>query len=69
LASACSEAAFTTRIMKRVRSNEGLAYSAAPKVDYPGHFQACFESKNATVALATKIILDLIEGVRTEPVT
>ena len=64
---------FTSRIMQQVRSNEGLAYSAAsaivPKVDYPGQFQARFESKNATVALATKIILDLIEGVRTEPVT
>ena len=64
---------FTSRIMQQVRSNEGLAYSAAsglaPKVDYPGQFQARFESKNATVALATKIILDLVEGVRTEPVT
>ena len=54
---------FTSRIMQQVRSNEGLAYSAAsavaPKVDYPGQFQARFESKNATVALATKILLDL----------
>ena len=64
---------FTSRIMQQVRSNEGLAYSAAsavaPKVWYPGQFQARFESKNATVALATKIVLDLVEGVRTEPVT
>jgi len=64
---------FTSRIMQQVRSNEGLAYSAGsavvPKVRYPGQFRAAFESKNATVALATKIILDLIEGVREEPVT
>jgi zinc protease len=59
--------------MQQVRSNEGLAYSAAsavvPKVYYPGQFQARFESKNPTVALATKIILDLVEGVREEPVS
>jgi zinc protease len=64
---------FTSRIMQEVRSNEGLAYSAAsavaPKVYYPGQFQARFESKNPTVALATKIILDLVEGVREEPVS
>ena len=64
---------FTSRIMQQVRSNEGLAYSAAsavvPKVDYPGQFQARFESKNATVALATKIILDLVEGVRDDLVS
>ncbi|MFM8578397.1 MAG: M16 family metallopeptidase, partial [Planctomycetaceae bacterium] len=55
---------FTSRIMQQVRSNEGLAYSAAsriaPKVDYPGEFRAGFESKNPTVALATKIVLDQI---------
>jgi len=64
---------FTSRIMQQVRSNEGLAYSAGsavvPKVWYPGQFRASFESKNATVALATKIILDLVEGVRDEPVS
>jgi len=64
---------FTSRIMQQVRSNEGLAYSAAsavaPKVNYPGQFQARFESKNATVALATKIILDLVEGVRDDLVS
>jgi predicted Zn-dependent peptidase len=64
---------FTSRIMQQVRSNEGLAYSAAsavaPKVSYPGQFQARFESKNPTVALATKIIVDLIGQVRDEPVT
>jgi len=64
---------FTSRLMQKVRSNEGLAYSVrsaiAPKVDYPGDFRAGFESKNATVALATKIVLDEIRKVRDELVT
>ena len=64
---------FTSRIMRSVRSNEGLAYSAAsrlsPRVDYPGEFRAGFESKNPTVALAIKIILQQIADVRDELVT
>ena len=64
---------FTSRLMQKVRSNEGLAYSVRsalqPKVDYPGDFKAGFESKNATVALATKIVLDEIKGVRDGLVT
>ena len=64
---------FTSRLMQKVRSNEGLAYSVrsslAPKVDYPGEFRAGFESKSATVALATKIVLDEIATVRKELVT
>jgi zinc protease len=64
---------FTSRLMQQVRSNEGLAYSVrsalAPKVTYPGDFRAGFESKNATVALATKIVLEQIRKIRAEPVT
>lgn len=64
---------FTSRIMRSVRSNEGLAYSASsrlsPRVDYPGEFRAGFESKNPTVALAIKIILQQIDDVRNELVT
>jgi zinc protease len=64
---------FTSRLMQKVRSNEGLAYSVRsmlqPKVDYPGDFKAGFESKNATVALATKIVLGEIAAVRDELVT
>ncbi|MEI7431026.1 MAG: insulinase family protein, partial [Betaproteobacteria bacterium] len=51
---------FTSRLMQQVRSNEGLAYSVrstlSPRVAYPGDFRAGFESKNPTVALATKIV-------------
>jgi zinc protease len=64
---------FTSRLMQKVRSNEGLAYSVrsvlAPRVAYPGDFRAGFESKNATVALATKIVRDEIRRLREEPVT
>lgn len=64
---------FTSRITKRVRSDEGLAYSAGsafiPKVHYPGEFRALFQSKNPTVALSTKIILEEVERIRSEPVT
>jgi zinc protease len=64
---------FTSRLMQQVRSNEGLAYSVrsslAPRVAYPGDFRAGFESKNATVALATKIVLEQIRLMRDELVT
>ncbi|MFQ5654196.1 MAG: M16 family metallopeptidase, partial [Planctomycetota bacterium] len=63
---------FTSRITNRVRSDEGLAYSAGsslrPRYSYPGEFRAYFQSKNRTVALATKIILDEIDKVRTSEV-
>ncbi|HEU5091570.1 MAG TPA: pitrilysin family protein, partial [Nitrospira sp.] len=45
---------FTSRIMSRVRSDEGLAYSAGSNygfgVYYDGVFQASFQSKSPTVA-------------------
>lgn len=63
---------FTSRLMQKIRSNEGLAYSVRstiqPRVTYPGLFVASFESKNATVALATKIVMDEIRRMREEPV-
>lgn len=64
---------FTSRITNRVRSDEGLAYAASsfirPSVYYPGVFAAFFQSKNRTVALATKIIFEEIDRIRTEPIT
>jgi zinc protease len=64
---------FTSRLMQQVRSNEGLAYSVrstvTPRVNYPGDFRAGFESKNATVALATKIVREEMRKVREELVT
>ena len=52
---------FTSRIMSRVRSDEGLAYSAYSSfpggVYYPLTFTAAFQSKSRTVAYATSIVL------------
>jgi predicted Zn-dependent peptidase len=66
-------AGFTSRIVSRVRSDEGLAYSAgssfSPNVYYPGEWRASFQSKNRTVALAIAIILEEVERIRNEPVS
>lgn len=63
---------FTSRIMRRVRSDEGLAYDAGaaliPGVYFPGEFQASFQSKSLSVAYATKLIFEEIEKIRTAPV-
>ena len=64
---------FTSRITNRVRSDEGLAYSAGSSFSagdyYPGAFRAFFQSKSATCAEAAQIILDEIEQIRKEGVS
>jgi predicted Zn-dependent peptidase len=64
---------FTSRITSRVRSDEGLAYSAGSSfglgVYYPGTFRAVFQSKSSTVAQAAAIVLEEIERIRTTPVS
>jgi zinc protease len=66
-------AGFTSRIMSRVRSDEGLAYSAwsdyGMGVYYPGTFRAAFQSKSATTAQAIQIVLDEINHIRTQKVS
>ena len=61
---------FTSRIMNRVRSDEGLAYSAGSTyvagIYYEGLFRAYFQSKSSTTAQATQIVLDEIERIRKE---
>jgi zinc protease len=63
----------TSRIMSRVRTDEGLAYSAgssySPGVYYEGQFRAAFQSKSATASRAAQIILDEIERMRKEKVS
>jgi len=62
---------FTSRITQRIRSDEGLAYDASSSLSFdslgPGSFTVSFQSKNATVALATKIALEEIARIRSEP--
>lgn len=64
---------FTSRIMNRVRSDEGLAYSAFSSfqggVYYPGIFFAGFQSKSRTVTYATSIVLEEIKRIAAEQVT
>lgn len=64
---------FTSRIMNRVRSDEGLAYSAfshiAPGTYYPGLTMAGFQSKSRTVAYATSIVIEEMKRIAAEAVT
>jgi zinc protease len=63
---------FTAWMMQRVRSDEGLAYSAYANYEinntYAGVFRAFFQSKSATCARAVQLTLELIERLRTQPV-
>ena len=63
---------FSARLLTRIRSDEGLAYSASSNfgvgIYYPGVFQAAFQSRSETVARATAIVLEEIERIRSEPV-
>ncbi len=64
---------FTSRIMVRVRSDEGLAYSAysrfQPGTYYPGTFRAQFQSRNATCAQAAAIVIEEVEKIRQERIS
>ena len=64
---------FTSRIMNRVRSDEGLAYSAYSVfpggVYFPLTFTAGFQSKSRTVAYAASIVLEEIKRITAEPVS
>ena len=64
---------FSSRITQSVRSDEGLAYGVGSRFSAgvwgDGTWAAGFESKNSTVALATMLVFDEIERIRTEPVS
>jgi len=64
---------FTSRIMNRVRSDEGLAYDAHSSfpggVYYPRPFEAIFQSKSRTVAYAASIVLEEMEKMSKSPVS
>ena len=64
---------FTSRITNRVRSDEGLAYSAGSVlvggVLYPGRFGAAFQSKVRTSAYASQIVLEEMKKLRDGEVT
>lgn len=64
---------FISRIMNRVRSDEGLAYDAHSSfpggVYYPLTFNAGFQSKSRTVPYAAAIVLEEMEKMTAAPVT
>lgn len=63
---------FTSRIMNRVRSDEGLAYGAGSSfpggIYYPLAFQASFASKTRSVTYATSIVLEEMNRITSTPV-
>ncbi len=64
---------FTSRITKRVRSDEGLAYQAGSALSggvfYPGVLRALFQSKVRTAAWAARIVLEEMRKMRDGGVT
>jgi predicted Zn-dependent peptidase len=64
---------FTSRITNRVRSDEGLAYSAGSALQggiwYPGRFAAAFQSKVRTAAYASQIVIEEMKKLRDGDVT
>ncbi len=64
---------FTSRIMNRVRSDEGLAYGAGSSfpggIYYPLAFDAGFASKSGTVTYATSIVLEEMNRISSAPVS
>lgn len=64
---------FRSRLVARVRSDEGLAYNTGARfgqgVYYPGDFTCWFQSKSNSCAYATKIVLEEIERLRKEAPT
>jgi predicted Zn-dependent peptidase len=64
---------FSSRLVNRVRSDEGLAYSVGSTfpggVYFPYCFRATFQSKSRTVAYATALIIEEMKRIVAEPVT
>ena len=64
---------FTSRIMNRVRSDEGLAYGAGSSfpggVDYAVPFHAGLASKSRTVAYASSLLIEEMHRMATETVS
>ena len=64
---------FTSRIMQRVRSDEGLAYGAGGRFGFnplgPSGYSMGYQSKSPTVALAAAIALEEVHRMRDEAVS
>ena len=64
---------FTSRLLTRIRSDEGLAYSAYSNfgvgIYSNGVFRVSFQSRSETVARASSIVFEEIERIRDQQVT
>ncbi len=64
---------FQSRLVAKVRSDEGLAYNTGSRFDqgtyYRGDFRCWFQSKSNACAYATRIVRDEIARLRDEKVT
>ena len=64
---------FSSRLLTRIRSDEGLAYSASSSfglgVYYDSLFRVGFQSRSETVARAAAIVVEEIERIRSGQVT
>jgi zinc protease len=64
---------FSSRLMQRVRTQEGLAYDVRsdlrPGLVYPFPFKIVFQSKSESCAYAAKLCLEEVERIRKEGVT
>jgi predicted Zn-dependent peptidase len=64
---------FSSRLMQRVRTQEGLAYDVRsdlrPGLVYPFPFKIVFQSKNESCAYAAKLCLEEVERIRKEGVS
>ena len=64
---------FTARLLTRIRSDEGLAYSAYSSFGlgtyYPGTFRVSYQSRSETVVRAASIVIEEIDRIRAEVVS
>lgn len=64
---------FTSRLMQRIRSDEGLAYGAGGRFGFnplgPSSYSLGYQSKSETVALAAAIALEEVHRMRDEAIT
>jgi predicted Zn-dependent peptidase len=64
---------FTSHLVNRIRSDEGLAYSVGSRLEggvyYPEPVRIAFQSKVRSVAFATQIALEEVRRMRDTPVT
>lgn len=63
---------FSARLVRRIRSDEGLAYGVSsgfdPGVHYPGDYAIEFQTKSASVARGLAIVFEELKRLRSEPV-